>query len=135
MTIICLGCGEDIAEDRVRRLLQSDASKDVLPLWSSHFRDVVNRGGMNVDVSALVKSGGKMCRRCFTAIQRCSKLLNEVKARIQKAANAVCSGAGDVAMDEGVGGVLAIGARGMLGAGDNTSTKSPDVMVSNVNNH
>lgn len=138
MAVTCLGCGGDITEDRVRRLLQSEASKHVLPLWSSLFQDALSSSGVNFDVLDLVRSGGKMCRQCFTALERCSRLVDDVKGRIQKAVHAV----GSVSQQRGAASSLnALGAFSGVGGGmsrvvgggmenDDTSTRSPDVVVS-----
>lgn len=85
MGVLCLCCGEDIAEDRVKRLLQSEASRHVLPLWTTLFQEELSASGISLDVSELAKNGGRVCRKCFTSLERCSKLLKDVKANIQEA--------------------------------------------------
>ena len=85
----CLGCGKNIGEDRGKRLLHSESSKHVVPLWSSLFGDELRSRGKNLDVLGLVEhEGGRVCRRCFSALDRCTKLLDTVRAGITKAVDA-----------------------------------------------
>ena len=79
MAIYCLACGKDIANERGRRLLQSESSRNVLPLWSSLFGEEVQGRGVEVDVMDFVRSGRKVCRSCFVALEKCTKFLKVQK--------------------------------------------------------
>ena len=85
MAIYCLACGKDIANERGRRLLQSESSRNVLPLWSSLFGEEVQGRGVEVDVMDFVRSGGKVCRSCFVALEKCTKILEGAKDSMRKA--------------------------------------------------
>lgn len=86
----CVGCGESVRDDRHRRLLLSDATSHVIPLWTHivHLEGKVTEGR----AKKLVKAGARMCRKCFTAYERCTKLMSVLQKSI---ANVVSSMQGD----------------------------------------
>jgi hypothetical protein len=129
--VTCLCCGGDISGDRVKRLLQSEASKHVIPLWSSLFQEELNgRGILNIDALGLVRDGGRVCRKCFTVLKRCSRLLNDVKSNIQQAVQSLDTvsqvNACSISQSSGLSQV-SIPRVGCSGDGE---TNSPDVLVS-----
>ena len=133
MEVICLGCGEDIAKDRVKRLLQSDASQHILPLWSSILQDEFNFIGVNnTDVADLVSNGGKMCRKCFTTLERCSRIEDDLKESARKVARVVSQQSGDNVRAMGSADGRTGGRAGRSGRTVHASTQSPDVTVSNM---
>ena len=83
--MLCLGCGEDLIDARVRRSLETDSCQHVVPLWSQLFNDELQSREMDALPSQLLRSGGKMCRRCFQTFERCTKLLDTVKSNVKKA--------------------------------------------------
>ena len=78
----CTGCGESVKNDRHRRLLQSEASQQVIPLWIH----ILNLEGQREDTKArqLVEAGARMCRKCFTAYERCTKQISLLRNSISK---------------------------------------------------
>ena len=74
------GCGEDLIDARVRRSLETDSCQHVVPLWSQLFNDELQ----SREMSQLLRSGGKMCRRCLQTFERCTKLLDTVKSNVKK---------------------------------------------------
>ena len=53
----CVGCGEGIKNDRHRRLLQSEVSQHVIPLWM-HILELEGKGETNA--GQLVRAGERM---------------------------------------------------------------------------
>lgn len=122
----CLCCGESTTEHRGRRLLLSDSSRTVLPLWSYLFKEELNVRGMSLDPFDLVRSGGKVCRKCFTALERSSKLLAELKDKINQAVQSLgASGQDGVSSTSGI-------IRSSSFLLPTTVTLSPDVTVSSL---
>ena len=74
----CVGCGEGIKNDRHRRLLQSEVSQHVIPL-SMHME-----GKGETNSGQLVRAGARMCRRCFSAYDRCTKQITLLRKSISK---------------------------------------------------
>ena len=84
----CLACGKDVENERGRRLLLGESSKHVLPLWSSLFGEEAQGRGVDINTMDFVKSGGKVCRSCFVALERCRIILSNMKACMSKAVDA-----------------------------------------------
>lgn len=78
----CVGCGESVGYDRHRRLLQSEVSQHVVPLW----KHILNLEGQNHTSRArkLVEAGARMGRKCFTAYERCTKQITSLRKSISK---------------------------------------------------
>ena len=78
----CTGCGEGVKNDMHRRLLQSEASQQVMPLWIH----ILNLEGQREDTKArqLVEAGVRMFRKCFTAYERCTKQISLLRNSISK---------------------------------------------------
>lgn len=73
---------ESVRYDRHRRLLQSEVSQSVVPLW----KHILNLEGQNDTsrASELVEVGARMCRKCFTAYERCTKQITSLRKSISK---------------------------------------------------
>ncbi len=82
--VICLGCGRNIVEDRVKKVLESSANRHVLPLWSYLFQEVVNENRLSLDVRDMVTRDGRLCKKCFCALQHLSKKVTAVKTSMKK---------------------------------------------------
>ena len=86
VALYCFGCGNDILNSRVKRSLYTDAPQHVKPLWCKLFNEELENRGMEAQAQGLItSSSGKMCRRCFTVFEICTKLLNSVKQDVVKA--------------------------------------------------
>lgn len=98
----------------------------MLPLWSYLFKEELNVRGMSLDPFDLVRSGGKVCRKCFTALERSSKLLAELKDKINQAVQSLgASGQDGVSSTSGI-------IRSSSFLLPTTVTLSPDVTVSSL---
>ena len=67
--------------------MQSEPSRHVIPLWSYIANLELYKGERDHnDTTAmqLIQSGSKMCRRCFNAYEKCTKLINSLRASIAK---------------------------------------------------
>ena len=97
VSVPCFGCGENLAEVSYKRLLKSQASCLVIPLWTYIFSKELQGGEREKEISGinLVDRGGKMCRKCFSAYDRCTKLMETLRTIFSKAAELLqdsCSG-------------------------------------------
>ena len=89
MAVICLACG-DALKVKERCLLDSDSSKHVLPVWRFFFEAKLQELGLSeeVDVDGLVRDlvygsgddskAGRVCRTCFSALERYDKLRKSI---------------------------------------------------------
>jgi len=68
------------------RLLRTDSSRHVVPLWTSLMEEEYRARGKS-DVHLLIERDGKMCRQCFTTFERASKMLESISGSVAKAAN------------------------------------------------
>ena len=67
MAVICLGCGENISNCRVKRNLLTEASRHIIPLVKYVFdEELLNAGKEDCAAENLINNGGKLCRKCFT---------------------------------------------------------------------
>ena len=85
--ILCVGCGKDIS-DKVndRRNLCSNASSSVLMTWKDIFMQKVTE---QEDVVQGILEKHRMCRRCFSAIDKLTKLQTSVEDNIKDAIDAL----------------------------------------------
>lgn len=89
ITVICIGCGSDISDAKGKRLLSSEASQHVKPLWCRIFDETLERKGIQAQACSFVTTiSGRMCRRCFTSFERCTKLIDTLKNDVGKAVEA-----------------------------------------------
>ena len=77
----------DITNAKGKRTLCSEASQHVEPLWCQPFDEELRRKGGDGDADDLVTIR-KMCRKCFTFFEKCTKSLNLLKENIIKAVEA-----------------------------------------------
>ena len=82
MSAACLGCGRSLEDVSYRRKLQSEQSKHILPLWMDVFSEILQEGG-----TTLVNAGGNMCRKCFSAYERCTKQIENLKQSLSTSAS------------------------------------------------
>ena len=87
VVIRCVGCGGDITNAKGKRTLCSEASQHVEPLWCQLFDEELRRKGGDGDADDLVTIR-KMCRKCFTFFEKCTKSFNLLKENIVKAVEA-----------------------------------------------
>ena len=85
MAVICLGCGKDIAGDKIKRVLRSSANRHVLPLWSCLFQEIVEECRLSMDGREMAARGGRLCSKCFSALQQLNRKIAAVKADMRKA--------------------------------------------------
>ena len=86
ITMICIGCGSDISNVKGKRLLSTEASQHVKPLWCKLFDDALEQKGIQAQASPFVTTiEGRMCRRCFTCFERCTKLMDSLRKDVDKA--------------------------------------------------
>ena len=85
----CLGCGckTSIGD---RRMLGSDASRSILPLWEKVLDLELQRCGKEVDKITLIgdehlKTSGCICRACFRNFEKYGKLEATLAENIRKA--------------------------------------------------
>ena len=85
METFCLGCGEDLCDkssDR-RRLTTTDAGRHVIlslkPILEKKLRAETSVG---IDCDDLVDDIDLMCRSCFSAYERYSKLLTNIEKNL-----------------------------------------------------
>ena len=76
-TVLCLGCGKNITE-RIsdRRNLCTESSSPVLLFWKEIFLSKLENDG--VEAETFVKDvieKHRMCRRCFSAMDRLQKVI------------------------------------------------------------
>ena len=81
---VCLGCGTNTQLDRHRRRLQSESSQHIIPLWSHIFNLELQKGESGSRASGLVRAGAKLCRKFFNAYEKCTKLIDTLRASIAK---------------------------------------------------
>ena len=66
----CLGCGTSLPIGSYRRLLCSDATKHVLPVWREVLCAALEIRGVVIDEeSVLSEKQGFICRKCFRAFE------------------------------------------------------------------
>lgn len=87
----CLGCGSDIAgKPADRRALNVSGSAHVATVWKTFIKNV---GQQDVEDIDNILSGGdshrvpKMCRTCYSAYERYSKLYDTIQENLKKAAD------------------------------------------------
>ena len=91
--VYCLACGIDISSANGNRLLQTEKSRVVVPLWSDLCsEELENRGLFHEELVILdlvYKHNGKMCRKCFSTFNRCVNLIKKLKGPLSKALDIV----------------------------------------------
>ena len=93
LNIHCLGCGCKTSQGD-RRVLCSEASRSVLPIWEQILDEKMLEIGKEVDKQALVgekgsKSAGSICRACFRSFERYRKLQAGLLDNMEKAIAAI----------------------------------------------
>lgn len=88
--VFCLGCGRKTSVGD-RRLLRSDASSTVLPLWETILDTKLQELGKVADKQVL-KSGGFICRTCYRNFEKYRKLQESLLDSMGKAIAVMCSG-------------------------------------------
>ena len=81
-----VGCGGDLTSRSTdRRSLQRSASEHVATVWKALLENIVDQEGSdtNIDVDEIV-SGGRMCRKCFTAYERYQTLGKLLLSNLKK---------------------------------------------------
>ena len=87
--MICIGCGIDISDAKGKRSLSTGASQHVKPLWCRIFDEELERRGIQAQPSFFTTEiAGRICRRCFTCFDRCTKLIDSLKNGVGKAIEA-----------------------------------------------
>ena len=76
-----------------KRLLVSDASKHVLPVLKAFFKECIEDQKLraeciNVDI---ITENGKVCRKCFSALERYKKLRSSIKEGVMEALDTLIS--------------------------------------------
>ena len=84
VVISCVGCGANISNTKGKQTLCSEASQHVQPLWCQLFDEELQCKGRDEQAYHLL-SIGKMCRKCFTCFEKCTKTLNLLKENVVKA--------------------------------------------------
>ena len=84
----CLGCGTSVPTGSYRRLLCSEATQHVLPVWREILGIVLDRSSVVIDEAALLSENrGFICRKCFRAFEAFKaakeKLLQSANAALQ----------------------------------------------------
>jgi len=84
-----LGCGIDISSSAGNRLLLTEKSHVVVPLWSYLCcKELENRGLVHEQLAILdlvFKNSVKMCQKCFNTYNRCIQLIKKLKNPVLKA--------------------------------------------------
>ena len=89
--LLCLGCGEDLAERAAdRRALQGSPAEGVVDAWKAVFEnvqvDVDNDNRLCADALLTGEEVlGKMCRKCFSGYERFSKLSKTLHDNVARA--------------------------------------------------
>lgn len=65
----------DITGAKGNRLLQTEASHQVVPLWLTIFNEALEGRGRDNDGTAIIRREGRMCRKYYAAYDRCSNIL------------------------------------------------------------
>ena len=121
----CLGCGKDVASSAGTRCLGGDKSQHIVPLWISIFGDELQKRGEERErLLQYMTAGGKMCRKCFSAYERCMKIMHTLKQDVAKALDVTHA---NTSTDNAF---LAPPAPKKLAVSAGTSSSSPDVSVS-----
>ena len=84
-SVPCLGCGQNLEEVSYTRLLKSEASRHIIPLWTYILSQEL-QGERVISGINLVNRGGKICRTCFSAYDRCTKLMDTLRSSISQVA-------------------------------------------------
>ena len=132
---ICLGCGNNTKNDRHRRLLQSEQSRHVITLWSYIFNlEVQNTERETSDrrAQSLVDAGGRMCRKCFTAYDKCTQMIVTLRKSIGNIADVIGNESESDNSDDGAS--LRPPAPKRVAFCCGPSTASPDVTVKTERN-
>ena len=83
--MICIGCGIDISDAKGKRSLSTGASQHVKPLWCRIFDEELERREIQVQPSLITTEiAERICRRCFTCFDRCTKLIDSLKNGLKK---------------------------------------------------
>jgi hypothetical protein len=95
--ISCWGCGKGITHQPTNRynMLSSPCDK-VLAIWKRLASQRFQELNHDVDINKLLvddggRSVGRMCRLCFSALQRLEKLDNSVRENMKKAVECIMS--------------------------------------------
>ena len=85
--VYCVGCGSDLTSRSTdRRSLQSSASEHVATVWKALLEHMVDQEGSDTDIDVdEIVSGGRMCRKCFTAYERYQTLEKSLLSNLKKA--------------------------------------------------
>ena len=94
--ILCVGCGDNISNRTSdRRNLLSDSSKSVVMVWKDIVLKKLRSHGMEAEECSTfiqtLQDKHRMCRTCFSAIERFMKLKGSVEKNIEDAINATLS--------------------------------------------
>ena len=84
--VYCVGCGSDLTSRSTdRRSLQSSASEHVATVWKALLEHMVDQEGSDTDIDVdEIVSGGRMCRKCFTAYERYHTLEKSLLSNLKK---------------------------------------------------
>ena len=85
----CCGCGCDITGGKGNRLLKSEASQRVVPLWLTTYNEELEVREKDKDGTGAIMREGRLCRKCYAAYERCFNLLKTLKAAVVKAVDAL----------------------------------------------
>ena len=85
--VYCVGCGSDLTSRSTdRRSLKSSASEHVATVWKALLEHMVDQEGSDTDIDVdEIVSGGRMCRKCFTAYERYQTLEKSLLSNLKKA--------------------------------------------------
>ena len=119
----CLGCGKDVASSAGTRCLSGDKSQHIVPLWISIFGDELQKRGEREILLQYMTDGRKICRKCFSAYERCTKIMHALKQDVAKALDVIHA---NMSTDNTF---LAPPAPKKLEVSAGTSSSSPDVSV------
>ena len=88
--ILCLGCGEDVTfKANNRRNLCSDSSTSVFDTWKKMFMEKLTPELQDEYLIPNLVEKHRMCRACFSSIERLSKLRQSVEMNLSDAIDAI----------------------------------------------
>ena len=125
-SVHCLGCGQNLDQVSYKRLLNTEASCHIIPLWT-YISQEPHKGGRTCSGKGLVNVGGKMCRKCLSAYVRATKLLNILRESLAKAAEVLYESGSD--SDSESCGILAPPSPKRAAICSESSSASPDVLA------